>query len=716
MPRKEFVKLCLDTLEQELRPQYTNDWKKLGISCDFSVFYTTINEHCQRISQRSFLDLVKKERAYRHYAPAMICPKCKTSIAQVELEDLQRESTLYYVTAKVEVDPDKFEDITFATTRPELMMACIAISVHPEDDRYKHFVGKRAIIPGSNVKVPILADESAKIDFGSGVVYWCPYGDAKDIEFVAAHPELKVKHIMNPDGRLNEQAGKYAGMNSHKAREAVVEDWRALNVITKEEPILQNVNAHERCGTPIEFVAMNQWSIKVMDLKEKWLELGEKLNWHPEHMKNRYDNWAKGLKWDWNISRQIFFGVPFPVWYCIKCEEPTFAREEDLPVDPTEDQPPTEKCEKCQSTKFIGEDDIINTWATSSLTPTIVKELFKGKRTYEFLQNNPMNLRPQGHDIISFWLFNTVVKSHLHYDMLPWNDCFVNGWMLDPKGKKMSKSKGNIIEPQKMIEKYSSDSLRFMAASCTLGEDLPFQEKELVAGKKFVNKLWNAGKFGIMHLEDYEQVQATEIFDKWILSKLHQVVKKSTETFDEYRFFHPKAETEKFFWHAFCSDYLEIVKDRLYNPEQRGADERRSAQQGIYHSLLAVLKIMSPFIPHITEEVYQLYFAQCERKKSIHISQWPDYNNYSVDKEAELTGDIGIDVINLVRKYKSDNQMSMKEEISKLILVSDEDSFKERIESISSDLKAVLRLKEVTFSGTTELETENFKVKVGIEK
>jgi len=740
MSRKKFTELCLKTLQEELLPVYTNDWKRLGISCDFNVFYTTINKHSQKISQRSFIDLYKKERAYRKLSPVMICPQCRTSIAQVELEDMELNSTLNYIKAKTETG----EYIIYATTRPELHPGCVGISLDEQGDyvtverdnsekwiiskdavekmqeefpmkiiseyKGKDLVGKKVDIPFAQQPVPISHDISAKTEYGSGIVFYCTYGGMDCIEWMQRHTEVESVLIMDFTGRYNDKTGKYAGMTSEQARPEILKDLEEQGFLLKKEPIKHAVNTHERCGKEIEYVEETQWFIKIMDLKDKWLELGNQLNWFPTHMKNRYDNWANGLKWDWNISRQIFFGVPFPVWYCKKCDESIMAREKDLPVDPTEDKCPVEKCPKCESDEFIPETDIINTWATS----TIVTELFKDKPVYPLLKNKPWDLRPQGHDIISFWLFNTVVKSHLHYEMLPWNDCFINGWMLDPKGKKMSKSKGNVVEPQGMIEKYSADALRFMSASCTLGDDYPFQEKDMLTGKKFVTKLWNASKFSLMFLEDYKESNVTQVFDKWLLSKLQKTIKNSTEAFEQHRFFKPKAETEKFFFQVFCDQYLEIVKDRLYNPTIRGQDKKESAQESLYQTVLTVLKLMAPFTPHITEEIYQLFFAKKENCNSIHSSKWPEFDSALVDEEAELIGDLGIDIINSVRRYKSEQQLSLKEDLQELILVSSEEKFQNRIKSIEKDLKAVLKVKEIKFSGETSLESEKQGIKIGI--
>ena len=711
MSRKEFTKLCLETLEKELRPAYTNDWKRLGISCDFDVKYTTINKHCRKLSQKSFIELYEMGRAYRKEAPAIWCPKCQTAIAQVELEDKEHDSMFNDIVFKV---GDK--ELVIATTRPELLPACVGIFFHPEDKRYQKLEGKMAIVPLFNFEVPILPDERADPEKGTGIVMCCTFGDQTDIEWQKAH-NLPIKNAINRDGTMSSLAGKYEGTKIDEARKQIIEDLKANNLLKTQKPITHAVNTHERCGTAVEFVHSKQWFIKYLDLKEDMLKWGEELNWFPTHMKNRFDNWVKGLAWDWCISRQIFFGIPFPVWYCEDCGEVILAKLENLPVDPTEDSSPVDCCPGCQSKNIVGESDIINTWATSSLTPTIVKELFKGKPCYDYLLKNPMNLRPQGHDIISFWLFNTVVKSHLHFQMKPWNDCFINGWMLDPKGKKMSKSKGNVIEPQGMIDKYSADGLRFMSAGCKLGEDFPFQEKDIITGQKMITKVWNASKFCITHLEDYKKSEeVTEIFDKWLLSKLQKVIKESTQALDKHEFSKSKAEVEKFFWQCFCDYYLEIAKDRLYNPTIRGFDARKSAQQSLYVTVLNILKLVAPIMPHITEEVYHLYFAEKEKSKSIHISDWPECDEKLIDEKAELVGDLGVDIIGTVRKFRAAEQMSPKIELAELILVSDEQDFEEMLKSIEADLKAVLKVNKIKFSGDTSLESEKFGVKVGIKK
>ena len=686
MKRKEFVELCLKTLE-EIRPDFVYDWKRIGTSADYSIFYTTINQHSQKVSQKSFIDLYKMGRIYKKRAPFVWCPECQTAIAQVEMKDSERESNFVYM----KFDTSIKDRITIATTRPELIHACVGISVNPNDDRYKKFIGEKAKIPFTKREVKIYADDCADPEFGSGAVYWCSFGGMEDAEWIEKR-KLKPIEIMNPDGTLNEQAGKYSGLKSKEARRIIIEDLKSEGRLKKIEPITHVVNVHERCGTEIEILMTDQWFIFYLDLKDRLLKLGNKLKWYPEHMKNRYDNWVKGLKYDWCISRQRFFGVPFPVWYCKKCGEIIIADKKSLPVDPLKDKPTKASCPKCKSKEFTPEQDVFDTWATSSLTPQIAASLVP--KLYKKIY--PMNLRVQAHDIISFWLVNTVVKSYLHEKKLPWDIVAISGWALDPDGKKMSKSKGNIIEPQEMIEKYSADALRFWAASSKLGEDIPFKEKELVTGQKTIIKLWNASRFSFQHLKSYKPKKTKlKAFDAWQLSKLNSLIKTCTETFEQYEYFRTKADTENFFWNTFCDNYLEIIKNRFYNPKNK--QEKESAQFALYHSLLTILKLFAPIMPHITEELYQAYFRKYEKKKSIHITKWPNYDKRLINKKLENEGDKIIDIIAKARQFKTSNQKSLKEEIILVI------PMKLKNSEFLQDLRAVTNAKEIKFGNNLNL-------------
>ncbi|MCK5282447.1 MAG: valine--tRNA ligase [Nanoarchaeota archaeon] len=665
MDRDEFVKICLDAVNKELKPQYVADMKRLGLSCDFSIFYDTIDEHSQAISQRSFIDLYKKGREYRKDAPTMWCPQCETGISQVECQDKELSSYFNDIVFKVKDENGKEEDLVIATTRPELLPACVAVFYHPEDKRYQKYNGEKAKVPLFDIEVPILPDKRADPEKGTGIVMCCTFGDQTDMEWQKAH-NLPIREALTRDGKMSNLAEKYEGMSIPTARKMIIEDMKDSRLLLTQEPIKHAVNVHERCGTEIEYIKSKQWFIKYLDLKEDMLEWGEKLNWYPKHMKSRYDHWVKGLQWDWMISRQRFFGVPFPVWYCKECDEVILANEKELPVDPLKDKAPIDKCPKCGCSEFIPEKDVMDTWATSSLTPQLAVELIDDEEMRKKLY--PMSLRPQAHDIITFWLFNTVVKSRMHNNANPWEDVMISGHAQDPHGKKMSKSKGNVIEPQEMISKYSADALRFWAAGSNLGDDLPFQEKDLVTGNKFITKIWNASKFTFMHLEDYndKMPKNPEIVDRWILSKLSRIIKNSTDSFMRYEYSKTKLEVENFFWHQFCDNYLEIVKDRLYNPDKRGDDSRKSGQYGVYHTLLAILKMMAPIMPHITEEIYQLYYASKEDKKSIHVSEWPKID--MIDEEAERIGQVVIDIVEHARRAKSEKKVSLKTPIKQMFI------------------------------------------------
>ncbi len=689
MDRKEFRKLCLETLENELRPSYLGDWKRLGISCDFDVKYTTINEHCQKLSQWSFIEIHKMGRAYRKEAPAMWCPKCGTAISQVETEDRELQSHFNDIIFKIDG-----KDIVIATTRPELLPACVAVFFHPDDKRYKHLKGKKAKVPLFDIEVPVMEEEGVDPEKGTGIMMCCTFGDQMDMDWQKKY-DLPIKTAIDRNGRMTELAGKFKGKKIKEARAEMVDEMKRQKLLVKQKEITHAVNCHERCGTEIEFVHSKQWFIKYLDLKDDMLKWGKQLKWFPTHYVNRYENWIKGLSWDWCISRQIPFGIPFPVWYCDDCGEVILAK--DLPVDPVVDKPPVDKCPKCGSKKISGEKDNINTWATSSLTPTIVKELFKGKPVYKKLKDVPFSLRPQGHDIITFWLFNTVVKSQMHFKILPWEDCFINGWMLDPKGKKMSKSRGNVIEPQVMIDKYSADMLRYMASGSKLGDDLNFPEKEMIAGKRFMNKLWNASKFCIMNLEGYkhEKPKLTMI-DQWLLSRLHQVIQSCTVSLDKYEFHQAKAIAEKFFWQEFCDMYLEIVKYRLYNDNENKA----SAQYTLFTSLYTILKLFSPLMPFITEEIYHMFFMHYESKNSIHITEWPVFDKTMVNEKADKAGELVTFVVAAARKKKSDEQVSLKEPIKHLKISGD--ISEQEFNFVKEDIKAATVAEDISYTQAKE--------------
>jgi valyl-tRNA synthetase len=672
MSREDFIKLCIEFLKQEL-PNFIQGWKRIGISSDFDIYYSTINEHSRRISQWSFLDLYKKDRIYRKDAPAMWCPECQTGVSQVEVKDKEIESTFNTIIFKVGKD-----DLKIATTRPELLPACVAIFYHPDDKRFKSLKGKKAKVPLFDFEVPILEDKRADIKKGTGIVMCCTFGDQTDMEWQKAH-NLEIKEAITANGKMSELSGKYKGLSIKEAREKIIQDLKDSGLLIEQKKITHFVNVHERCGKEIEFIKSKQWFVKYLDLRQDMLKWGAKLKWHPEFMKTRYDNWVKGLQWDWLISNQRYFGVPFPVWYCKKCREVILADEKQLPVNPLSDKP-LKKC-RCGSNEFIPEKDILNTWFTSSMTPQIAIKLMP-----ENIQKNlfPMSVRPQAHEIITFWLFNTVFKSNAHFGKNPWENVMISGFVT-LEGEKMSKSKGNVIEPSEVIEKYGADALRFWAAGSRLGEDLNYQEKDLVAGKRFITKLWNASNFVFMNLSGFngKKPKKLEKIDGLFLIKLNSLIKNCTESFENYEYSKAKLESEKFFWNMLCDNYLEIVKKRIYE-NKKG---KESAQYTLYYSLLQILKLIAPIMPFIAEEIYQIYFKKSEGGKSIHLTEWPKFEKE--DKSDEF--DLFIDILSKIRQEKSNNKKSMKAEI---ILTIEKENIK-KLKDVLEDLKDVANAGEI---------------------
>jgi valyl-tRNA synthetase len=652
MSREKFIEICNKTIEEEFIPSFVKDAKRLGISADWNLFYSTIDKRSRRISQKSFIDLYKQGREYRVESPALWCTECQTTIAQVELEDREINSKFNDIVFKVGE-----KDLIVSTTRPELLSACVAIFINPQDKRCKNFVGKKAKVPLFDFEVPILEDEAVDMEKGTGVVMCCTFGDQKDMEWQKQHT-LPIKEAISSEGKMTSSAGKYEGLSIKDARNKIIEDLKEKRLLLKQKDISHAVNVHERCGNEVEFISSKQWFIKYLDLKKDLLKWGKQIKWYPSSMRNRYDNWVNGLKWDWCISRQIAFGIPFPVWYCKKCDEVILADEKQLPVDPLEDQPPLKECPNCKCKEFVPEKDIMNTWATSALTPTIVKDLLRETKVYDKIEKEPMSVRRNGQDIITFWDFNTIVKSQLHYGINPWKELYINGWILARDGSKMSKSRGNGISPQEVISEWGADVLRYLSAAISPGTATAFSDKELVAGKKFVNKLFNASKFVFMNLEGYsgEKPEIIEEIDQLFLIKTSRVIERVSGYFEEYELSKAKLEIEEFFWKDFADNYIEAVKKRVYNEK---GNKKLSAQYTLYQTLLAVLKMIAPIMPFVTEEIYQEYFKETEKDESIHVSGWP----VSFEKGDERLWNDFCEMVSRIRKEKSEKNKSMNAEI-----------------------------------------------------
>lgn len=690
--REEFSKLCYETTDK-YEEEFKELFSKMGVSTDWDLAYKTVSPSTIKISQQSFLDLANKNQCYHKESPALWCTECSTSIAQAELETKTVKTTFNYVTFKTVEDEEEF---IIATTRPELLPAIVSVFVNPADEKRKHLIGKTAQIPLINTTVPIMSDEKVAIDKGTGIVMCCTFGDQTDIEWWKKY-NLPLKHIFTEHGKIIDEIPNYGGLKIKEARSKILEDLQAGGYIVKIDELEHEVQTHERCGKEVEYSVMKQWFVDTTSHKKEFIEIGNQIQWHPAHMQNRYNDWVENIMWDWCISRQRYFGVPFPVWYCADCGQPMFAEIKDLPVNPLADNP--KKACSCGSIKFIPEKDVMDTWATSSVTP-LINMRYGEKNNFEKILR-PMSLRTNASEIIRTWDFYTIVKSFYHFNEKPWENVMIAGFVMAGKGEKISKSKGNAKnEPIELIEQHSADVIRYWAGTGRLGTDIVFSEETLQRGKKLINKLWNVSKFIEMHIQDYNGTTPENYwyFDRWILAKYEEMEKSFVKYLDEFEVGLALNILEKFFWN-FCDNYIEIVKHRLYRPEEFGEIGRLSGQKTVATLLYKLLQNFSIFFPFITEEIYQELFR---KEESIHITSM-ELMETGFAQESK-TGDQLMEVISQARGAKTVANVSLKTAISKMDL------------KASSEIRAALEEAMMDFRATLFIENLNIAEKdLGIE-
>ncbi|MCQ4922028.1 valine--tRNA ligase [Tissierella carlieri] len=684
LPRSEFIKRCA-TVSEKYEKEFKDLWQSLGFSVDWSLQYETINPMVQRISQQSFIKLLKDGKAYMKESPVLWCTECQTSIAQAELETIEKDTTFNYLKFKVGE-----ESLLVATTRPELLYGCACLFVNPEDDKYKKYIGKNATVPLYEYEIPILTDDKVDIDKGTGVVMCATFGDSTDVEWYETY-KLPYRKVILSDGTIDESVPLIGGLKVLIARKQIIGLLLENGFILESKNITHTVAGHERCGKEVEILPSKQWYIDILTNKEQFLKAADEINWYPEYMKNRYVLWVENLKWDWCISRQRYFGVPFPIWYCKNCGNVIIADEEMLPINPLETNP-NKSC-SCGRNEFIPESSVFDTWATSSVTPQINAKW--GEENDISNRILPMSLRTQAHEIIRTWAFYTIVKSLYHTNQIPWKDIMVSGFVLAKKGEKISKSKGNSqLAPKLLIESHSADVIRYWAASSKLGTDTFFSIDELGIAKRFITKLWNASKFSISHLQDINLNADVDLkpVDRWIIERCKQTAVNARKLLDQYEIGPARHEIDDFFWKDLCDYYLEIVKERLYQPEIQGYKERQSAQYALYYCMLNILKLYAIYVPHITEYIYQEFFRQKENSISLHKLYWE--TEEFINDEIILFGEKLKEIIAETRKYKSENALSMKTEIEEVVITTD-DKFMELFKRTIGDIKACCRAKKI---------------------
>ncbi len=692
LPRSEFIEKCTATKDKYIK-EFQDLFKRLGISADWNLSYDTINELSRKISQKSFIDLVKKGKAYRKEMPVLWCPCCRTSIAQAELENKDVKSYFNYINFSVD---NKVLEI--ATTRPEFLGGCVAIFVNPNDERYKNLIGKTAIVPLYNNQVPIIADDKVKIEKGTGVVMCCTFGDQTDMEWQKEY-NLPIKKVIQADGTINPDVAIIGGMKTIDARMKIIDELQKQGLLVKSEKIEHSVSTHERCGNEIEIINSPQWYIDILNIKDDLIKAADEINWHPESMKSRYLDWVNNLKWDWCISRQRYFGVPFPVWYCKECGNVIMPEDKELPLNPLEHNP-QDAC-KCGCKEFIPETAVMDTWATSSVSPFINMKYGENDER-KFLY--PMSMRSHAHEIIRTWTFYSIVKSLYHTGQVPWKDLMISGFVLAKKGEKISKSKNNAkMSPNDLLDIYGADMIRYWTASNKLGTDTWFDTKDIESSKRFMNKLWNSARFVDMHIKDADLSQNAELqsIDKWIISRCHEIFEKYQQQMENYEMGLARQEIDKFFWNDLCDNYLEMVKERLYNPDNKYKDSQKAAQQTLATVFLEVLKMYSPFVPHITEYIYQELYKPKLKDELLSTSQ---FSELPYDKKYIEFGNAIKKVVGDVRKYKTECNLSMKEPIEKLKISTSLDNIRCLRDSIL-DIQSCTRAEHIDIekSDTTEV-------------
>ena len=691
LPRSEFIEKCTATKDKYIK-EFQDLFKRLGISADWDLGYDTINELSRKVSQRSFIDLVKKGKAYRKEMPVLWCPCCQTSIAQAELENKDVKSYFNYINFSVDN-----KDLEIATTRPEFLGGCVAIFVNPNDERYKDLIGKTATVPLYNNQVPIIADEKVAIDKGTGVVMCCTFGDQTDMEWQKEY-NLPIKKVMQADGTINTEVAIIGGMKTLDARMKIVEELQKQGLLVKSEKIEHSVSTHERCGNEIEIINSPQWYIDILSIKDELIKAADEINWHPESMKTRYLDWVNNLKWDWCISRQRYFGVPFPVWYCKECGDVMIPEDKELPLNPLEHNPHG-AC-KCGCKEFIPETAVMDTWATSSVSPFINMKYGEDDER-KFLY--PMSMRSHAHEIIRTWTFYSIVKSLYHTGQVPWKDLMISGFVLAKKGEKISKSKNNAkMSPNDLLDTYGADMIRYWTASNKLGTDTWFDTKDIESSKRFMNKLWNSAKFVDMHIKDADLSEETELqsIDKWLISRCHETFEKYQQQMENYEMGLARQEIDKFFWNDLCDNYLEMAKERLYNPDNKYGDSQKAAQQTLATVFLEVLKMYSPFVPHITEYIYQELYKSKLKDELLSTSK---FTELPYDKKYIEFGDAMKKVVGDVRKYKTERNLSMKEPIEELKISTSLDNIRCLRDSIL-DIQSCTRAEHIDVEKSDETE------------
>lgn len=659
--REAFLEECEKFSRKNIKTM-SAQFKRLGHSFDPSLYYQTNMKGYRRITQLTFLEMLRKGHIYRGERPVNWCPRCDTALADAEIDYKEGATSLHYLRFMFN-GAGSGEHVFIATTRPELLPACVLVAVHPEDPKHSRLVGRKLDVPHFDRCVEVVADESVDPEFGTGVVMVCTFGDKEDIEKVQKFETEMVKAI-NEQGNMTDAAGPYSGLPLKEARKQIVEALGKEGLLEHSEPHENRFGACWRCGTAIEYILTRQWFLEILPFKERIKEAAARMEWRPPFMKTRLDNWTDSLKWDWCISRQRYFATPIPAWTCSDCGGIVPAEEEMCYSDPIVDEAPVENCPECGG-GLEPVRDVFDTWFDSSITAIYNAHWKRDDALFERL--HPMSLRPQAHDIIRTWAFYSTLRSLLLTGKEPFRNVAVSGFIMGPDGRPMHASDGNVVDPIEVIDEYGCEAMRFFAAHCSLGVDTAYNFETTKHGVSFNVKLWNICRFIGMQLEDFDaDFDASDnytVMDRWMLSHLSDLVDKIGRAYDEYDFHSAILALEDFIWHTLADNYMEIVKHRLFN--KSNDESRRTAQSILERVMYTILKGLAPILPHITEEIFSVLMTQ-RNSKSVQIGGWP-VETFS-DKAAVETGDAALKAISAMRKWKQDNQMGLGTQLNSLVI------------------------------------------------
>lgn len=634
VPREEFRQMCRDLTRENIE-MMRHSLRLMGFSVDWSNEYITMDESYFGLTQASFLRMLQDGYIYQSEHPVNFCTRCETAIAFAEVAYTENTTLLNYF---------DFDGVEIATTRPELLAACVAVAVHPEDSRYDGLKGKTLTVPIFSHPVPVIEDEAVDPAFGSGAVMICTFGDKQDVVWWKSH-NLDLRSAIDQKGSMTALCGRYAGMTARECREAILSDMKESGILKRQEELPQRVGTCWRCQTPIEILSARQWFVKVKP--DEIISSAKAINWYPEHMLTRLLNWTHQMEWDWCISRQRLFATPIPVWFCEGCGEMILPGPEDLPIDPTVDSP-KQPCPKCGSTNFTGETDVLDTWMDSSISPLVITK-WDGKTTPAAY---PTQLRPQGHDIIRTWAFYTILRSVALTGEKPWEGIMVNGMVLGEDGFKMSKSRNNVITPDELIDRYGVDALRQWAAvGAAMGSDIIFSWNDVIAASRFQTKMWNIVRFSLTQIRKDAPTSAespAELADRWLLSKLSATVEEVTNALDAYQYDRGLKAIRDFAWSSLADNYLELVKGRLYSD----LPSRAGAVFTLKTALDTLCRLLAPYTPFFASECYHHLAGG-----RIIDQKWPhlDY----ADTGAEENGNLLVSVVASLRKYKHDAGLAL---------------------------------------------------------